>query len=199
MPVITCPDCGRDVSTLATACPHCGRPSPAGTTPIGAVPQPPREETLWRGSPSARVLIGRGAAIALLAIAGAVATQLLDGGAIGWGITALVVLALLIALAIRWVQLRSTQYTISNQRVIIERGILSKSVEEIDLRYVEDTRFFQTFLERMLGIGNVMLVSADKTTPTFVLFHITNPRDIRELIRSHAYQVSQRQIFTRST
>ena len=26
MPLIQCPDCGRDVSTLAQACPNCGRP-----------------------------------------------------------------------------------------------------------------------------------------------------------------------------
>ncbi|MGZ7032784.1 MAG: zinc ribbon domain-containing protein, partial [Thermoanaerobaculia bacterium] len=36
MPVIACPDCGHDVSTLAPVCPHCGRPSPAGTTPMPA-------------------------------------------------------------------------------------------------------------------------------------------------------------------
>lgn len=26
MPLIQCPDCGKEVSTLAPACPHCGRP-----------------------------------------------------------------------------------------------------------------------------------------------------------------------------
>jgi uncharacterized membrane protein YdbT with pleckstrin-like domain len=159
------------------------------------------EETLWRGTPSARVLIGRILVIIAVAIIGVVVTYFAAPATpvVGWAITAIVVLVLVIALAIRWVQLRSTLYTISNQRVIVERGIFSKSIEEIDLRYVEDTRFFQTFLERILGIGNVTLVSSDKTTPTFVLYHITKPRDIREMVRSHAYQVSQRQVFTRAT
>jgi uncharacterized membrane protein YdbT with pleckstrin-like domain len=184
---------------MAAACPHCGRPSPAGTSPIVTAPPPAREETLWRGRPSARVLIGRAlAAVVVLAVGGFI-TWGLQAGPIGWTITALTVLVIVIALAIRWIQLRATLYAISNQRVIVERGILSKSVEEIDLRYIEDTRFFQSFLERILGIGNVTLVSADKTTPTFVLFHITEPRQIRELVRSQAYQVSQRQVFTRMT
>jgi len=26
MPTISCPDCEKQVSTAATACPHCGRP-----------------------------------------------------------------------------------------------------------------------------------------------------------------------------
>jgi hypothetical protein len=33
----------------------------------------------------------------------------------------------------------------------------------------------------------------------FLLRGIRDPRGIRETIRSHAYQVSQRQIFTRAT
>lgn len=167
-----------------------------------------QEETLWRGSPSARVLIGRLIVIVLVLIIAPIAIhfaavanweQAASINTIGWAITALVVLVLLVAFAIRYVRLRSTSYTISNQRVMIERGILSKGVEEIDLRYVEDTRFAQTFLERILGIGNVTLVSSDKTTPTFVLFHILDPRATRELIRTNAYQVSQRQVFTRAT
>jgi uncharacterized membrane protein YdbT with pleckstrin-like domain len=199
VPVITCPDCGRDVSTMAAACPHCGRPSPAGTSPIVTAPPHAREEMLWRGRPSARVLIGRVLAAVLVAAVGGFMTWGLQAGPIGWTITALTVLVMLIALAIRWLQLRATLYMISNQRVTIERGILSKSVEEIDLRYIEDTRFFQSFLERILGIGNVTLVSADKTTPMFVLSHIIEPRQIRELVRTQAYQVSQRQVFTRMT
>lgn len=200
MPVIACPDCGRDVSTIATACPHCGRPSPAGMAPPAAPRQAPaHEEQLWQGRPSARVLIGQLVALVVIIAIGATFTIGLDARLMGWAITSLVALVFAISIAVRYVRLRSTLYTISNQRVIIERGLLSKSLEEIDLRYVEDTRFFQSFMERLLGIGNVTLVSADKTTPTFVLYHITEPREIRELVRTNAYQVSQRQVFTRVT
>lgn len=31
----TCPDCGREVSTRASACPHCGAPLAAGPTGTG--------------------------------------------------------------------------------------------------------------------------------------------------------------------
>lgn len=33
MPLIKCPDCGKDVSTMAQACPHCGRPVAEDKTP----------------------------------------------------------------------------------------------------------------------------------------------------------------------
>jgi hypothetical protein len=51
----------------------------------------------------------------------------------------------------------------------------------------------------MLGIGQVTLISSDKSSPVYTLQNIKDPRGVRELIRSHAYQVSQRQLFTRAT
>jgi hypothetical protein len=83
--------------------------------------------------------------------------------------------------------------------VLIEQGMLSKSVNEIDLRSVDDTQFYQSFADRLLGIGNVTLVSSDKALPITMLHGIGNPRNVRETIRAAAYQVSQRQLFTRAT
>lgn len=41
MPLVTCPDCGREVSDAAPACPHCGRPfkttSPAPRKPVAGI------------------------------------------------------------------------------------------------------------------------------------------------------------------
>lgn len=211
MPVITCPDCGKDVSTMAASCPHCGRPSPAGTSPIAAAAVKPMvEETLWSGSPSWKLLIGRivtivvtAAALPLLGQFAAshmsdpqqAARVLRFGMLLTGGLVVLQIVLFLLALA----RLRSTLYTITNQRVMIETGMLSKSLGEIDLRYIDDTQFFQGVSDRLLGIGNVTLISSDKATPTYALRGISDPRAIREMIRSHAYQVSQRQIFTRAT
>src|SRR3954470_18268257 len=206
MPVITCPDCGRDVSTLAAACPHCGRPMSPSTfaAPVAAVPA--AEETLWRGSPSWRVLIGKVVAMILTLIVIPVAiyvdSQTSGSGnitKIGWYATALLLLIQLVGFLLAMLRLQSTLYTVSNQRVLIEQGILSKSVSEIDLRSVDDTQFFQSFHERLLGIGNVTLVSSDKALPVTVLRGIHDPRNVRETIRAAAYQVSQRQLFTRAT
>jgi uncharacterized membrane protein YdbT with pleckstrin-like domain len=96
-------------------------------------------------------------------------------------------------------RIRTTLYTITTQRVIIETGLTSKSVEDIDLRYVDDTQFRQGFIQRLLGIGNVTIVSSDKLAPTYILRGVPDPRRLRELIRANAYQVSQRQLFTRAT
>src|SRR4051812_27648715 len=38
MPLVKCEDCGRDVSTAATQCPNCGRPSDVATATTEVVP-----------------------------------------------------------------------------------------------------------------------------------------------------------------
>jgi len=212
MPVVTCPDCGHDVSTMAMACPNCGRPSApvAYATPAAAAPPAMAEETLWRGSPSWRVLLGKVILIVLTAILIPIAANFLAGqtndlemsGRItkyGWLIMAIAVFWQVVTFLIVMVRLQSTIYTITNQRVMIERGMLSKSLNEIDLRYIDDTQFFQSISDRLLGVGNVTLISSDKAFPTTVLQSIAKPREIREMIRARAYQVSQRQLFTRAT
>ena len=166
------------------------------------------EETLWRGTPSPKVLIGRVAGLLLIVVAVPLLARLLASFtadlaaqskivAAGWWITAAIFVVQLIRLGIALLRIRSTLYTITNQRIIIERGVLSKSVSEIDLRTIDDTQFFQSFMHRLLGIGNVTLVSADRTMPTFVLHDLPDPRAMRETIRAHAYRVSQRQLYTR--
>ena len=205
MPVISCPDCGRDVSTLATACPHCGRPSPAGTAPVAAPLPPVREETLWSGTPSRILLAGHIAGIVVTAIGLPLLARWFasvgnrDVGIVVWLVAIAVVAIQLIALAVSWIRLRSTLYTVTNQRVIIEQGVFSKRLDEIDLRYVDDSQFEQSLGARILRIGDVTLISSDKTTPRYVLRSIGEPRHIREMIRTAAYEKSQRQIFTRAT
>jgi uncharacterized membrane protein YdbT with pleckstrin-like domain len=169
-----------------------------------------QEETLWHGTPSARVLAMKVFVLAVIVIGGLLLTHWVaatQGDQIppsnvaktGWVITALLAIAQLGAILFGYFRLRSTLYTVTNQRVIVERGMWSKSLSEIDLRTIDDTQFFQTVTDRMLGIGNVILVSTDKTAPMFVLRSIRDPRTVRETIRAHAYQVSQRQVFTRAT
>ena len=212
MPVIACPDCGRDVSTLAPSCPNCGRPSPAAMTPIlpafGA-PPPAKEETVWSGSPSMALLAGRIAAligfavgIPLLAYFIAGLAEESEGAGLvtaGWVVTAGLVLILLISIVGGMVVLRSTQYTITNQRLLTESGLFTKRVDEIDMRLIDDSHFHQGFVHRMLGIGNVTVMSTDKNTPVFTMRGVRDPRAVRELIRTHSFAASQRQVFTRPT
>jgi uncharacterized membrane protein YdbT with pleckstrin-like domain len=102
-------------------------------------------------------------------------------------------------LAWRGVLLRSHRYRVSNQRILLESGVFSRRIDEVDMRTVEDIEFRQSFFQRLLGIGDIAVIAADKQLGRFRLFGLENPRDLRELIRSSAYQATRGQLFTRST
>jgi uncharacterized membrane protein YdbT with pleckstrin-like domain len=177
-------------------------------TPMPGAPVSPRkEETLWQGTPSIALLAGHFAGIVAVAVGIPLFTRFFagtipDGGGLvttGWVITAILLVVQGIALLIAWIRLRSTMYRITNQRVLVEQGVFSKTVDEIDLRYVDDSTFTQNLMERILGIGSVTLMSSDTSSPRYVLRSIRDPRGVREMIRAEAYQSSQRQVFTRVT
>lgn len=168
-----------------------------------------QEETLWQGTPSATLLVGHIAGIVFVLIAIPLLAHFfaknmdLEKAAgmisFGWWCTGILVFIQAVALLIAWINLRSTMYRVTNQRVIVEQGIFSKTVDEIDLRYVDDSNFSQSLADRILGIGHVTLLSTDTSSPRYLLRSIKDPRGVRELIRAEAYKNSQRQIFTRAT
>jgi len=222
MPLVTCPDCGHQVSTAAATCPQCNRPlAPALAAP--AVARPSAEQIVWEGVPSLKAMIVEFAVTALYAIVLPVVVVLafdpllsllagLGGPARDLVVTnrptikTVVTLLLVVVIGLRLVKLaahvavlRSHRYRVSNQRIVVESGALSKRIDEVDMRTVEDIEFQQRFLERLLGIGQIAIVAADKKMSTFRLLGVENPREVRELIRSHAFQATQGQLFTRGT
>lgn len=180
---------------------------------------PAAEQTLWEASPSLSLLYGEAAVtllvvlttILLVALAlPALLSALPESGRNTWvdarraPLVLTIVLGAYLALrgsrmAVRAARLRSTRYRLTNQRLVVESGLVSRSMVEVDLRTVDDLVFHQGLVDRLLGIGTVGVISSDRNTPRLQLLGVKDPRGIRELIRSQAYAASQRQLFTRAT
>ena len=213
---VTCPHCGKRL--LANA------PTPGGGPGIfvpGAAPGP--EQTVWEGQPSVALVYGKLVWLIIRFLIAVVAGYLAitsglpalasispetrtfvdqNGNILELGIVlvlAFFVFPTLLGLLQALARIRNTHYKVTNQRIVIESGVFSRSLEEIDMRMIDDIEFQQTFVERLFGIGEVFIVSTDKVAPKFRLHGIHDPLKTRELIRTHAYQVSQRQLFTRTT
>src|SRR5262249_46594734 len=60
---------------------------------------------------------------------------------------------------------RGTHYKITSQRVVIETGIFSKHMEQIDLYRIVDYVVERPFGQRIMGTGTIVLEAMDKTTP----------------------------------
>jgi uncharacterized membrane protein YdbT with pleckstrin-like domain len=181
------------------------------------------EGELWQGHPSAKGMLGSILSAVLLVIALVVGATLVFDPLLGLAARAseegaeavardrgtyatflallvggVVVIRLLI-LAWHLVVLKSHHYRVTNQRVVIESGVFSKHIEEIDIRTVADLEFRQSFFERVLGVGDITLISSDRSAGRTRLRGLSRPRELRELIREAAYKATKGQLFTRET
>lgn len=80
------------------------------------------------------------------------------------GAWVLAVLTLGIAALIFWFRARSVRYRITTQRVIVERGLLSKHMDQVDLYRITDYVVDRPILQRMVGTGNLTVETMDKTS-----------------------------------
>lgn len=83
-----------------------------------------------------------------------------------------------------WMTVSSTSYRLSNERLLVRTGWLSKRVQELELYRVQDVSMEQGILQRLFGVGAVHVISADKTTPKLILKGIAQPEAIKEQVRA---------------
>lgn len=75
-----------------------------------------------------------------------------------------------------------TVYTLTDEKLIIETGVLNKKEEEIRLYRIMDLTLNRSLGERMFGLGTIHCCTADKTTPEFDIKRIKNSHQIKELL-----------------
>ena len=81
------------------------------------------------------------------------------------GVLALSVVTLGIYLLVRSWARGSKLYRVTTRRIVVETGVLSKRLEQIDLYRIADYTVERPFGQRLLGTGNLLLRTFDKTTP----------------------------------
>jgi uncharacterized membrane protein YdbT with pleckstrin-like domain len=98
---------------------------------------------------------------------------------------ALVVLTLGLWLIVAYLKSIAVNYRITNKRIVVESGVLGKRMDQIDLYRVNDYTVDRPFSQRLLGTGNLLLKTMDRTTPELTIKHIkTDVVALYELLRS---------------
>ena len=85
----------------------------------------------------------------------------------------------------RYLSTRFLIYSFSEQRFFIKSGILNQKIEEIELYRIRDYSIYKPFLLRIFCLGNLTIISSDRTTPQFTMKAIKNPEEIMNLLRDN--------------
>ena len=75
-----------------------------------------------------------------------------------------------------------TNYTLTEDRLIVKTGIFNVCEDEIRLYRILDVTLKRSFWERLCGLGTLHLCTADKSSPETDILHIRKPREVRTLL-----------------
>jgi len=87
----------------------------------------------------------------------------------GLGSLLFVILTLGLGLVVLWWSRQGTSYRITSQRIIVDRGLFGKTLDQLDIYRVSDFVVERPFGQRILGTGNIRLKTLDGTSPDLVL------------------------------
>lgn len=194
-----CPSCGKRLDSDEPN--DAGTAAPAADPPAAASPAPPAatspgqrireaiagdgsdssdvESELWEGGYSAKAMFGTWISTAAATIVALIVGAIYARSGLTWGIM-LAVMALVWAVEGLLLLYRrlNVHYRLTTQRLLHERGILSRSTDRIEVIDMDDITTQQGFVERLLGVGTIKVLSSDKTDPEFYLVGIENVHDV---------------------
>ena len=75
-----------------------------------------------------------------------------------------------------------TRYSLSEDRLFLEKGFLSIKQDEILLYRVRDLELRMSLGQRLFGVGTVCVHSSDKSIPHLELQNVKQPREVKEMI-----------------
>ena len=93
--------------------------------------------------------------------------------------------------SIRLLELKTTSYTFTSQRLRYARGILHRRRDQLELARIRDLSTSRPLLQRMLGIGTLTLDTVDRTHPKFVIEAQRDVYALKEWI--HRLNVQERE------
>lgn len=131
---------------------------------------------MFEGHPSWRALLGfylKGILIA--AVAGVIAKLASDSASV---VFLVVLVIIVVTVVVGFIRRIATVYTITDRRLNIKRGIISREVQETRLERVQNVNFGQTVFQRLVQIGDVDFDTAGSDDSNFCFAGVADPEEV---------------------
>jgi uncharacterized membrane protein YdbT with pleckstrin-like domain len=88
----------------------------------------------------------------------------------------------LLAGVIAWIRQTSSEFAVTNRRVIVKTGLLSRRTIEINISRVESVGVDQDIFGRIFNYGSITVIGTGGTREPFTL--IDNPQQFRRMVQA---------------
>lgn len=85
-----------------------------------------------------------------------------------------------------------TEYSLDNDRLYIRRGLLNLTDDEVQLFRIQDFRVEYKLVDRIFGVGDIIIKSTDRTAPTVKLENVKYPSEVKELLYEKTMEARKR-------
>ena len=84
-----------------------------------------------------------------------------------------------------WIKVLGTKLTVTNERTMVRRGILSRHTNEVWHDNVRNVQVYQSLMQRIFGVGQVQISSAGQGAIEIDVSGMPDPQRIREIINQN--------------
>ncbi len=91
-----------------------------------------------------------------------------------------------------------TGYRLTSQRLFVERGILSRTTDQIELIRVDDVRSYQSMVNRLFDLGTISLLTTDATDRVVTIEGIKAPHSVAEAVRGRVRSLRAKSVHVES-
>ena len=85
-----------------------------------------------------------------------------------------------------------TKYKLTDEKLIIDTGFISRNQEEIRLYRITDFSVTQSLFQRIFGVGNIHISSSDNTQGEFTICEIKDPYNVKDLLSDMVEKVREK-------